>query len=392
MAAGPTSTGSGTGFTADFNVAAFWAGITAFVWYSFGAIPIHIAVIAQLEVGAAQASSWIFVVWMSGAVASVILTLRYRQPIPITWTIPGLVYLGTLAGKYSFAEIVGANLMAGVLIVALGLLGIGGRIMIWLPLPIVMGMFGGSILGYLTRMVTATVQDFAVAGVTVAGFLIGRAVANPRLPPLGVAVVIGGIAVVIGGHTTPQPVDWSLPTLVVPEMLFTLPAFFAITLPMLVLAMGLGNVQGMGFLITQGYRVPVKLVTVVVGINSIVNAFLGGHPAIVARTGVAILASPDAGPMAGRYWANLIASVAIVSLAFAAAPMASLIGAVPPSYIFTLAGLAVLTAMQDALQTAFGEKLRFGSVVAFVVGQPRRSPSQASRRRRGRWLRVSWRR
>ena len=91
---------------------------------------------------------------MSGAVASVILTLRYRQPIPITWTIPGLVYLGTLAGKYSFAEIVGANLMAGVLIVALGLAGIGGRIMTWLPLPIVMGMFGGSILGYLTRMVT----------------------------------------------------------------------------------------------------------------------------------------------------------------------------------------------------------------------------------------------
>ena len=300
---------------------------------------------------------------MSGAVASVILTLRYRQPIPITWTIPGLVYLSTLAGKYSFAEIVGANLMAGVLIVALGLAGIGGRIMTWLPLPIVMGMFGGSILGYLTRMVTATVQDFAVAGVTVAGFLIGRAAASPRLPPLGLAVVIGGIAVVVGGHMTPQPVDWSLPTLVVPEMRFTVPAFFAITLPMLVLAMGLGNVQGMGFLMTQGYRVPVKLVTVVVGINSIVNSFLGGHPAIVARTGVAILASPDA----GRYWANLIASVAVVSLAFAAAPMTSLFGALPPSYIFTLAGLAVLTAMQDALQTAFGEKLRFGSVVAFVV-------------------------
>jgi predicted benzoate:H+ symporter BenE len=70
--------------SADFNVAAFWAGVTAFVWYSFGGMPIHIAVIAQLGVDAAQASSWIFIVWTSGAIASLILTLRYRQPIPIT--------------------------------------------------------------------------------------------------------------------------------------------------------------------------------------------------------------------------------------------------------------------------------------------------------------------
>ena len=352
---------------ADFNVAAFWAGVTAFIWYSFGGMPIHLAVLGQLNVEPAQASSWIFVVWTSGAIASLVLTLRYRQPIPITWTIPGLVYLGTLAGQYSFAEIVGANLVAGILIVVLGLLGIGGRIMVWLPLPIVMGMFGGSILGYLTRMVTATVEDVAVGGATVAGFLLGRLAATPRLPPLGLAVVAGAIAVWFAGETAAPVVDWSLPTLVVPEMRFTVPAFFAITLPMLVLAMGLGNVQGIGFLMTQGYRVPVNLITVVVGINSTVNALLGGHPAIVARTGVAILASPDAGPAAGRYWANLIASVLIFSLALAAAPISSLIGALPSSYIFTLAGLAVLSAMQDALQKSFGENLRFGSVTAFVI-------------------------
>lgn len=352
---------------ADFNVAAFWAGVTAFIWYSFGGMPIHLAVLGQLNVEPAQASSWIFVVWTSGAIASLVLTLRYRQPIPITWTIPGLVYLGTLAGQYSFAEIVGANLIAGILIVVLGLFGIGGRIMVWLPLPIVMAMFGGSILGYLTRMVTATVEDVAVGGATVAGFLLGRLAATPRLPPLGLAVVAGAIAVWLTGETAPPAVDWSLPSLVVPEMRFTLPAFFAITLPMLVLAMGLGNVQGIGFLMTQGYRVPVNLITVVVGINSTVNALLGGHPAIVARTGVAILASPDAGPLAGRYWANLIASVLIFSLALAAAPISSLIGALPSSYIFTLAGLAVLSAMQDALQKSFGENLRFGSVTAFVI-------------------------
>ena len=51
-----------------------------------------------------------------------------------------------------------------------------------------------------------------------------------------------------------------------------------------------------GFLIGQGYRVPVTPISIVIGITSVINASLGGHPSIVARTGVAILAGPDAGP------------------------------------------------------------------------------------------------
>ncbi len=351
----------------DFNMAAFWAGVTAFVWYAFGAVPLHIAVIGQLGLDSQQASSWIFVVWSSGAVASILLTLRYRQPIPITWTIPGLVYLGTLAGQFSFAEIVGANLMAGILIIILGMFGIGGRIIAWLPLPIVMGMFGGSILGYVTRLISATVQDFTIAGATVAGFLLGRAVSSPHVPPLGLAVVAGAIAVALTGNTAPVAMVWALPDLVVPEISFTVPAFIAVTLPMIVLAMGLGNVQGIGFLHAQGYRVPINLVTVVVGINSTVNALLGGHPAIIARTGVAILAAPDAGPAEKRYWANLIAASLTLILGCAAGPVTSLIAILPKSYIVALAGLAILSAMQDALEKSFGENLRFGALIAFGV-------------------------
>ena len=46
----------------------------------------------------------------------------------------------------------------------MGILGVGGRIMRWFPLPIIMGMFAGSILGYVTRLVAATVEDVGVAG------------------------------------------------------------------------------------------------------------------------------------------------------------------------------------------------------------------------------------
>jgi benzoate membrane transport protein len=308
-----------------------------------------------------------FIVWFSGAIASIALSLRFRQPIPITWTIPGLVYLGTLAGKYTLAEMVGANLIAGILIIALGLLGIGARVMAWLPLPIVMGMFAGSILDYMTRMVSATVSDAVVAGITVAAFLLGRALKNPKIPPLGLAMIAGGIVIYVTGTFASAPIQWDLPTVAVPAMTFSVSAVIAISLPMLILAMGLGNVQGLGFLLAQDYRVPINLTTVVVGINSVVNALFGGHAAIVARTGVAIFAAPDAGPHSGRYWANLVAASLTILLAVAATPVMLLIGVLPRSYVFALAGLAVLSALQDAFEKSFGGTLRFSALIAFGV-------------------------
>jgi len=41
----------------DFNMAALWAGLTAFVWYGFGALPLHLEVAGQLGLSAQQSSS-----------------------------------------------------------------------------------------------------------------------------------------------------------------------------------------------------------------------------------------------------------------------------------------------------------------------------------------------
>lgn len=349
------------------NMAPVWAGLTCFVWYGFGALPLQIEVAGQLGLSVGQSSSWIFVIWFTGAVSSVTLSLYYRIPIPITWTIPGLIYLGTLSGQFSFAELAAANLVAGAAIFLLGLFRVGERIMAWLPLPVVMGMFGGSILVYVTRMVAAGVEDPAVAGVAVAGYAAGRCIGDPRVPPMGLAVIAGGIAAYVFGSTVPEVASWSLPELAVPEMRFSWSAAAAVSLPMTVLAVGLGNVQGLGFLIGQGYRVPVTPVTIAVGLASMVNALLGGHPATVARTGAAILAGPDAGPKEGRYRASLIAAVLTLAIAVGAATLSSLLAVLPRTLVVTLAGLAILSSLQSALETAFSKALRLGALVAFAV-------------------------
>jgi len=358
---------SGRSYLRDLNPSAFWMGITVFFWYAFAGIPLHLAVAAQLRLSADETASWILIVWVTSAAASICASLLYRIPIPITWTIPGIIYLGALAGRFSYAEIVGANLLAGVVMVALGALGFGKRIMTWLPFPIVMGMFAGSILEYGTRLVSATVEDALVAGTCVLCYLAGRLVNDPRLPPVGLAAVGGAIAISLRGNAAAIDVAWSAPVLAIPQMSFGPAAFAAITLPMIVLSMGLGNVQGLSFLQAQGYKVAVTPVSILVGIASTLNAIFGGHPAIVARTGVAMLAAREAGPAEARYWGVVVSALLTLLIAFAGTSIAALVGVLPKSYIFALAGLAILGALQDSLEKSFSGALRFGALVAFLV-------------------------
>jgi benzoate membrane transport protein len=160
---------------------------------------------------------------------------------------------------------------------------------------------------------------------------------------------------------------WVLPSLIVPHFEFAASTLLAVTVPMVLLTIVVGNVQGLAFLQAQGYRVRANFVTVLSGIVSIVNALFGGHPAGVGRTGIAVMASPEAGPAGARYWAGLVPAVLSILVALAAAPTVSIVQALPASFVATIAGLAVLTALQNALVRAFADKLTFGALVAFVV-------------------------
>ena len=54
-------------------------------------------------------------------------------------------------------------------------------------------------------------------------------------------------------------------------------------------------------------------------------------------------------------------------MALAATPVASLLNLLPASYIFALAGLAIVSSLQDALAKSFSGQMAFGALVAFVV-------------------------
>ena len=90
-----------------------------------------------------QLSSWVFAVLVGGGTASLVLALVYRQPICGAFSIAGAALLVTTLPRYSLAEAVGAYLVSGLLLAALGLTGWFGRAMARIPPEIVSGMLAG---------------------------------------------------------------------------------------------------------------------------------------------------------------------------------------------------------------------------------------------------------
>jgi benzoate membrane transport protein len=335
-----------------FNAANLAAGLTAGLWYAFGAIPLQLEAGAKLGLPPAVAASAFFIFWFTGAVSGILLSLRYKQPLAITWTIPGLIFLAGAGTRYTFSELVGASIVAGLLIVILGLLRVGERLRRWIPLPVVVGTFAGGVLHYASGIFDLLKSQPLLGGSAIAGYLLARKVARSWLPPVAGTAGAGLLAALLAGAASggrPATLAGAAPTLTLVSPAFNPGSFLAVSLPLVVFGLVIGNVQGIGLLVSKGYRPPADLMNVVVGLNSIVNALFGGHPSTVARNGVAIVAGEEAGPAEKRYAANLVASIVALGIACSATTATGLLGLVPAALVATLAGLALLSALTNAL-------------------------------------------
>jgi hypothetical protein len=236
-----------------------------------------------------------------------------------------------------------------------------------IPVPIVLAMFAGSVLEYVTGAVAATRADLPVAGAAVLGYLAARAIGVRRAPPVAFAALAGGVAAAIGGRLGPMHPSLVPPLPTVPHVAFSADAVLTLSPTLAVLALAVGNVQGLGLLAAEGYRVPVRRVSLALGAASIVNALLGGHQATVGRATSAIVGGKEAGPPAQRYRAGVVSGVLALLIALGAGVVTAAVGAVPPSLVAVITGLALFSAFEDSLAKSLSGQLRGGALAAFVV-------------------------
>lgn len=322
-----------------------------------------------------QTVAWLFAVYFLGGLISLIMALRYRQPITGAYSIPGAAIMSAALVTIPFAEAVGAFILSGLIVLLLGLSGWVGRIMRWLPMPIVMAMIAGALIRFGVGAVDSVGAAPLIAGTAlIAFFLTSRFLKS--VPPVLVAAVVGFLMAFFTGAIQTGGVDIAM---VAPQFTwpnFSFDAFVAISIPLAALVLGAENAQATGVLLAEGYRPPVNAMTIISGIGGIVAGLLGGHNANIAGPMTAICASDQAGAdREKRYGATLVNGVLFCAFGLFAGGAVPLIMALPKALIASVAGVAMIGVLLAAFQQAFNKQsgYQIGAFVALVVAMSKLS-------------------
>lgn len=358
------------GLRGALNLNSVSAGLVAAIFGCSGPALIVIGAAQAGHLSEGQTVAWLLAIYVLGGAISLFMGIRYRMPITGAYSIPGAAIMATAFATFSYQEAVGAFIMAGVLVLLLGMTGVIGRIMRWVPMPIVMAMIAGAMIRFGIGAVEAVNAAPLIAGLAaLAFFLTGRL--TRRFPPVLSALVVGlAVTVALGGlQTGTANIAFVMPELTTP--VFSLGAFFGIAVPLAALVIGAENAQAIGVLMAEGYKPPINTMTVVSGIGGILAGLLGGHNANIAGPMTAICSSEQAGEDKDkRYGATVVNGVLFGVFGLIAGLAVPFVMALPKPLIGVVAGLAMIGVLLSALQGAFGPGLgnQVGAFVAFVVG------------------------
>lgn len=343
------------------------AGIAFAAFGVFGALPVILGLALQLHLDERTTTAWVWAISITSGLATIPLVLARREPYSIGFNIPAAVLVGSAGARYGWEALLGACLVAGIVIAGTALLGIGRASLRFLPLPIVMGMFAGTIMRIATdAFAQLTGAEPLIAMAAIGGYFGTRLASGGRIPPTAGALALAIAATIaLGRMPTDIPLVATGPLLA--PLRFEPSAIVTLVLPLVLLVVGTGNVQALGFYRAQGYRPSADMLTLVVGGVSIVNAALGATPAGMARVGAAIVGGPEAGRKEDRWIASVVSSVVFMLVGVFAVTVTALSFALPRGLVTTVAGLAIVASLLDALRIVFTSGLAYSSFFAFLI-------------------------
>ena len=353
----------------SLTLSALTYGVTAWLFAVTGPFLIYVNAARQGNLSALELNSWIFGGYFVCGLLSVALSLYYRLPLLAAITIPGGVLVAAALTHLSFEEIIGAYLVTGVLITALGVTGAVKRGMEWLPMPIIMAMVAGILLQFGMGVITSLQQTPLVSGVTLIAYL-SVSVVKPlarRFPPVLGAIIVGLMAAAAVGQA-----NWRLLTFGIAEFKFftpqfTWPAAVELVIPLALTVIAVQNAQGIAILQNMGYRPPLGAVTITSGVGSILVAPFGSQSVCLAGPMTGIVTNPSVGPKESRYAAALVTGILWMVFGLFS-PMATALSQIlPASLVDLLAGLALLEVLVSCFAAAFGEKFRLGALFTFLI-------------------------
>jgi benzoate membrane transport protein len=353
---------------ADFGGLYAANALVAFIFAASGPVAILLAVGTRGGLGESDLASWIFGAFFVNGLISIAFCWLYRQPLVFFWSIPGVVLVGPALGHLSFAQVVGAYLACGVLMLVLGLSGWVRRFMDAVPMPIVMAMVAGVFLRFGLDLVFAIRDAFWIAAPMTVAFL--ALSVSPRLaralPPVIGALIVGALMVaVLGQFEAPGAEALSIvrPNLYAPA--FSWQAMVELVVPIAITVLVVQNGQGIAVLRAANHQPPVNAIAAACGAGALVSGMVGTVSTCLTGPVNAILTA--SGEKHRQYTAGITVGVLALAFGLLSPVFTRLMLAAPGAFIAALAGLAMLRVLQTAFAISFGGRFTLGALVTFLV-------------------------
>ncbi|MCS7233145.1 MAG: benzoate/H(+) symporter BenE family transporter [Synergistetes bacterium] len=350
------------------NANTITAGVVAAIFGCTGPALIIMNAAQNGKLTDVQTISWLFSVYFLGGLISLVLALYYKMPVNGAWSIPGAVMMASALPLFPFNQVVGSYLIAGIIVLFLGVSGLIGRAMRWIPLPIVMAMIAGAMFRFGLGIVTSTQKAPLIGTAVLVSYFVGYRLSR-KISPILWALIVGIIVAFLSGGVklAGVKISWMGPQFFTPS--FSTEALFAIAIPLAILVIGAENAQAYGVLTAEGYKAPINAMTVISGIGGIITSIFGGHNANIAGPMTAICSSDTAGPdKSGRYAATVVNGILFGSFGLFASIVVPFVRALPAELISLLAGLSMIGVLLNAFEGAFSpKKFRYGAFFALVI-------------------------
>ncbi len=353
---------------ADLSLVHVANAVIGFIFAASAPVAIMLGVGTSGGLTEAEMASWVFGTFFLNGLVTLPMSLIYRQPLVFFWTIPGIVLVGPALTHLSFAEVVGAYHVTGLLLLGLGVTGLVGRVAKLFPLPIVMGMVAGVFLKFGLDWIAALQTGFWIAAPMTAAFVILSINASiaKRIPPMIGVLVVGVITLAILGEGTAPDFGANVlarPILFVPE--FSLQAMIELVIPLAVTVLAAQNAQGIAILTATNHNPPVNAITTACGIGALVAALVGTVSTCLTGPVNAIISS--SGEPSKQYTAAIVIAFLALLFGLFAPVFTGMMLATPPAFIATLAGLVLLRVLQNAFIVSFQGKYTLGALISFLI-------------------------
>jgi benzoate membrane transport protein len=272
-----------------------------------------------------------------------------------------------LGNELTYAEIVGAYMLAGGVILIVEVLGLSEFIASLIPTPVVLGLLVGAILPFVTGIFVSLGDAPALIGASLLAYLLSRRLFGERVPAVLPALLTGLLVTWATGQFEALSTQFSFPQPVVTRPAFSLRAIATAT-PVLVVLIDLqANLPSIIYLQGAGYEPPERGANMLSGLGTILASLLGPTGVSLSLPATALIAGEQAGVKSQRHYAVYLAGSASILIGVLA-PLAAVVpDLIPRALLLTVAGLAMINVLLNTLRDVFRGPLILGPLFALAT-------------------------